>query len=281
MHGAYPGRGREAEVFCVHGAGGNVLFYRDLSEQLGNDFSFYGLQSRGLDGVSKPHSSIEDMAKTYMQGIRAVQAKGPYHLGGYCLGGIIAYEMARLFQAEGQDVALLALLDTYNFDQVEQVSTLRYLTERTSFHLGNLISIPSTQWGSYLRQKLDVAREGEFKLITKSLLKGESVEAESLQDRIHALNHEAAMRYRPRPYQGIVTNFKPKRNYSAFPDPDMGWKQLALRGVKNIELDLNPHAMLTEPFVKQLADSLSQELRVAAGRAGRAIQPGHNVRAAS
>ena len=173
-------------------------------------------------------------------------------------------------QGEGQDVALLALLDTYNFDQVEHVSTLRYPTERTSFHLGNLASVPSTQWRSYLRQKLEVAREGEFKLITKSLLKGERVEAESLQDRIHALNHEAALRYQPRPYQGVVTNFKPKRNYTAFPDPDMGWTQLALRGVKNIELDLNPHAMLTEPFVRQLADSLSRELTAVCDRVGSA-----------
>ena len=80
------------------------------------------------------------------------------------------------------------------------------------------------------------------------------VEEEALQDQIHELNFMAAMRYRPRPYPGVVTNFKPRRNYSAFPDPDMGWNGLALEGVKTIELDLFPHAMMTEPFLELLAD---------------------------
>ena len=252
--------GAKPKFFCVHGAGGNVLFYKDLSRRLGNDYPFFGLQARGLDGMAEPLSSIEEMANAYVEEIKTVQTSGPYYLGGYCLGGIIAYEIAQRLHEAGDDVALLALLDAYNFARMVPLSALGYLTQKAYFHLRNLLQSPSSQWTSYLRQKLQVARDGELDLLTRSLFNANRVEEGSLQDRIHRLNFHAAMRYEPRPYPGVVTNFKPKRNYSAFPDPDMGWSGLALDGVKNVQLDLNPHAMLTEPFIEELADDLSREL---------------------
>ena len=94
----------------------------------------------------------------------------------------------------------------------------------------------------------------------KTLLKRKSVGDRSPQSRVHRMNFEAAMRYHPKPYPGVVTNLKPRRNYSALPDPDMGWKGLALEGVANIDLDLNPHAMMSTPFIEQLADQLAHLL---------------------
>src|SRR6185369_10595944 len=98
--------------FCVHAVGGNVLEYYDLAKHLGTDQPFYGLQSRGLTGDS-PDSRIEDMAAHYLKELRKVQPAGPYFLGGRSLGGIIAYEMACRLRAHGDDVAMLALLDSY------------------------------------------------------------------------------------------------------------------------------------------------------------------------
>ena len=257
--------GAKPKFFYVHGAGGNVLFYRDLSARLGNDFPFYGLQARGLDGSSEPLASVEEMAQAYVEEIKVIQVSGPYCLGGYCLGGVIAYEMARLLNQRGDDVALLALLDTYNFARMQRISALSYVAQKTLFHLRNLAQSPWWEWRSYLGKKFQVAREGELKLITRSFFNDSSVEDGSLQDRVHRLNVKAAMRYQPRPFQGVVTNFRPRRHYSACPDPDMGWGGLALTGVRNIELDLNPHAMLVEPFLAQLAESLSHALSVAGG----------------
>lgn len=71
----------------MHGASGNVLFYRDLSERLGSDIPFYGLQSQGIDGNVPPLESVEEMARKYVQEIRGHQPEGPYQIGGYCLGG--------------------------------------------------------------------------------------------------------------------------------------------------------------------------------------------------
>ena len=166
--------GDKAKFFCVHGAGGNVLFYRGLSKRLGNDFPFYGLQARGLDGTSEPLPSIEDMAKAYVEEIRTVQASGPYCLGGYCLGGVVAYEMAQLLREEGDEVALLALLDTYNFARMEPCNTFSSLTQRAYFHLRNILQVPLGQWRSYFGHKLQIAREGELKLITNPIFKPSS-----------------------------------------------------------------------------------------------------------
>src|SRR6184192_2475708 len=105
--------GQRQPFFCVHAAGGNVLEYRDLARLLGPDQPFYGLQAKGLDGKSEPHTTIKEMASYYIREMREVQPEGPYMIGGRSSGGTIAFEMACQLDAQGQKVALLALLDTY------------------------------------------------------------------------------------------------------------------------------------------------------------------------
>jgi len=73
--------GSRPAFFCMHGAGGNVLNYRELSKHLGPDQPFYGLQCLGLDGSCAPLTRIEDMAVLYVNEIRRVQPHGPYFLG--------------------------------------------------------------------------------------------------------------------------------------------------------------------------------------------------------
>src|ERR1700731_2380338 len=78
--------GSRPPFFCIHGAGGNVLIYRELSQYLGSDQPFYGLQSQGLDGVSPLLTTIEEMSAQYVKEIQSIQPHGPYYLGGYCMG---------------------------------------------------------------------------------------------------------------------------------------------------------------------------------------------------
>ncbi|WP_293118322.1 non-ribosomal peptide synthetase [Moorena sp. SIO4G3] len=110
--------------FCVHPVGGNVLCYAQLARYLGDNQPFYGLQSPGLFGESEPLTGIEDMASCYIEALQTIQPVGPYYLGGWSLGGIIAWEMAQQLSAAGEDVALLALIDSYSpvaIDRPEQV----------------------------------------------------------------------------------------------------------------------------------------------------------------
>lgn len=104
--------GTHCPLFFAHPGGGSAFCYVTLARHLGQDQPFYGLQTPGLNDDKALYTDVQQLAAHYVQEIRLVQPEGPYHLGGWCVGGIIAYEMARQLQQAGQEVALLALLDS-------------------------------------------------------------------------------------------------------------------------------------------------------------------------
>ncbi len=100
-------------LFCFHASGGLSWNYQPLLRHLPANQPVYGVQARGLARTEALPGSVEEMAADYLEQIRAVQPTGPYHLLGWSLGGRIAQAMAALLEAEGEEVALLALLDAY------------------------------------------------------------------------------------------------------------------------------------------------------------------------
>ena len=103
--------GTEPPLFMVHPAAGVVFPYFELARRLGATQPFYGLQAHGLDGRTAPDHRVEDMAEHYLEGVRAVQASGPYRLAGFSFGAYVAYEMARRLDADGETVERLLLVD--------------------------------------------------------------------------------------------------------------------------------------------------------------------------
>jgi len=99
--------------FWIHGAPGDASWVLGLAEVIGGDAPVYGLEARGVNGKDEPHRSVETMARDYVAALRDVQPQGPYRLGGYSGGGVIAYEMARQLIAEGESIDKLVLLDGY------------------------------------------------------------------------------------------------------------------------------------------------------------------------
>ena len=255
----------KVRFFCVHGAGGNVLLYRNLARHFGNEFSFYGLQSQGLDGNDAPLTTVEEMAERYLGEIRKVQPQGPYLVGGYCLGGTIAYEIAQRLRRDGHEVPLLALIDTYNFVRMERPVPFRFLCQKVAFHWGNMRQLPLLDWPGYFFHKTSIARAGEFSSLWRTLrtsLKTRPAAARfpSLHESVHDVNERAAQSYEPKPYAGRVTVFKPKVNYDFYPDRQMGWGDLVTGHLEIVELPVNPHAMLAEPYVQSLADRLKEAM---------------------
>jgi thioesterase domain-containing protein len=104
--------GDRTPLFIVAGMFGNVLNLSHLAHLLGEERPFYALQARGLYGDLEPHETFEDMARDYIAEIRMVQPQGPYLLGGFSGGGIVAYEMARQLLEDGERVDNVILLDT-------------------------------------------------------------------------------------------------------------------------------------------------------------------------
>jgi thioesterase domain-containing protein len=258
-------KGDYKPLFLVHGAGGNVLLYQALAKRLAPRYPLYGLQSQGLDGESEPLKSIEEMAERYVREIRGVQPRGPYFLGGYCLGGTVAYEMAQQLHREGEEVALVAMLDTYNFSRALKSSFISFLLQKIRFHLGNFIQLRPSHMMSYLKEKIRVARDGELANLLTSRPGFDTEEAggratSGAELAVQTINDNAAEIYNPKPYPGKISLFKPRINYKFYPDPKMGWGDLALGGLDIVEFPFNPHAMLVEPYVEQLARALVERL---------------------
>lgn len=104
--------GGRTPLFVVAGMFGNVLNLSHLAHLLGEERPFYALQARGLYGDASPHESFEEAAADYIAEVRQVQSQGPYLLGGFSGGGLIAYEMARQLIEAGEQVQAVLMLDT-------------------------------------------------------------------------------------------------------------------------------------------------------------------------
>ncbi|MGW1678182.1 amino acid adenylation domain-containing protein [Saccharopolyspora sp. NPDC002376] len=114
--------GTRPPLFCVHPVGGLSWCYAGLPRHLPEDVPVYGLQSIGLTRTEELPSTFREMVDGYVGQVRSVQPAGPYHLLGWSLGGALAHAIAARLQADGQRVALLALLDARPVDpQVQRV----------------------------------------------------------------------------------------------------------------------------------------------------------------
>ncbi len=267
--------GSRIPFFCFHGAGGNVLSYRKLSQYLGVDQPFYGLQAQGLDGGARPLESIEEMAALYVKEIRKVQPRGPYLLGGYCMGGTIAYEVARQLQSSGEAVALLALCDTMNWHKVPLSvwSKSSYACQRFVFHAASFLDLDSPGKAKFFGEKVDVLRRRIpvwRGMLRASWLRGRRAEDgndSSVLARVWKTNDEAAWKYVPKPYAGKLVDIRPVKQYRVFRRPDLKWEKLALSGQTVEVLPVYPAGMLLEPFVKYLAAALRKHIDQAIGKA--------------
>ena len=253
--GVPKGRDR-VPFFCVHGAGGNVLNFRAISIGVDPAQPFYGLQASGVDGESAPHDSVEAMARAYLAEVRAFRAHGPYLLGGYSGGGLVAFEMARLLTIANEPVGLLALLDTYHPD-----TKLRRMTFATRIARLREEGI-SYVVGALRRRREDEKRASDRRAIEGHRARGEIIPFE-LRD-LHLVEHFRAIarRYRPRPWSGRATLFRTRSIKPIYedPGPTYGWDRCALGGVEIVEIPGDHRTMMHGTNARLLGRALDTAL---------------------
>jgi amino acid adenylation domain-containing protein len=254
--------GDRPPFFCVHAVGGSALSYALLAHQLGSDQPFYGLQAQGLDGGAPSADGIEEMASRYVEAIREVQSSGPYCLGGWSMGGLVAYEMARQLRARGEEIALLAMIDT-PIPAAEPESDLDRLA---GFALD--LGLPLERLG-ISREEL-AARDRE-QLLSDLLKWGRTsqVLAPDLEEphlrRLYAVyeaNLRAVALYQPRLYDGLIAFFKAAESSGTH----LGWERFAAGGVEVRDVPGGHYSLVREPEVRGLASKL--------GAALAAVRPG-------
>jgi thioesterase domain-containing protein/acyl carrier protein len=263
---------RRLPFFCVHPADGAVLSYADLAHQLGPDQPFYGLQAPGLDGEQEPYTQLEALATHYLQAIRSVQVEGPYLLGGWSMGGVVAFEMAQQLQRQGQPVALLALLDSwtpaalYNPDgpvgEDDAKLLANFLANLRGRFAKDLPALPTDleQLGpdEQLNYILEHAKLLEFLLPDVGLVQLYRL----LQ--VFKSNVRAMWRYTPQRYRGQITLFQATQQPDSANDgPAPGWFELSSQPLKIYPSPGDHYTMLTKPYVETLAEQLRTCLDIA------------------
>lgn len=103
--------GSTENLFLIHDGLGETLLYLNLARRLPGSLSVFGIEPRRLPGIPLAHASMEEMAACYAAQVQAIQPHGPYHLGGMCAGGVIAYAMAAHLQRLGEIVETVTILD--------------------------------------------------------------------------------------------------------------------------------------------------------------------------
>jgi amino acid adenylation domain-containing protein len=258
--------GSAPAFFCVHPAGGNVLCYQALAQHLGPDRPFYAFQARGFENGEEPFTSIESAASHYVEAMRAIQPEGPYLIGGWSIGGLIAFEMARLLQAQQQQVALLALFDSHlDREQSEEADDATLLIN-SALHMG--LRREDLQPLVESLRTLDKDTQLDYALdhLKRHNLLPPGSEASQIRAliRVFKANVQAARTYLPLASRGRITLFKARESLGqSNGNSAADWAPLALDGVEVREIPGDHFSMMREPHVKVLAKHLNEILQQA------------------
>ena len=256
--------GSNPPFFCAHANSGQVLFYRDLARHLGPEQPLYGLQSVGLDGRHEPLTRVEDMAAHYIEEMRKVQPHGPYLLGGFCMGAYIALEIAHQLQEQGQQVALVASINTDG-----AWKTVTSFREGIYYHLRNLSRLRWMRKLEYVAVRLRYRWSRVKSNITHAICGFHFALGRPLPPALRDLyilevNGRASKKYVGRVFQGQLTYFQATGNQSL--DPRLFWEDLATGGLEIHQIPGRYIDVMSEPNVGALAGKLQACINKAISR---------------
>lgn len=249
--------GSKPPFFCIHGLGGEVLCFRELALHLGSDQPFYGLQPQGLDGKHPFHTRVEDMATHYIQEIQTLQPNGPYFLGGYSFGGVVAFEMARQLQEQGEQIGILVMLDSCRPGYSWRASFFK----RVFLHLNNIVQQgPAYLWQrvvrwsywrkSHLQNTYDRYLEVALDIpVSDKHLKVIDANTQAVREYIFPVYPGRAILLRTEDQnrdEAIGTQY----------DPQFGWGEVVAGGLDIHYVPGSHLDLLNEPHVQELAEIL-------------------------
>lgn len=254
--------------FCVHPVGGQVVCYTELTRQLGPEQPFYGLQSPSVDEAVGTTITIEEMARLYCQEVLRVQSEGPYLLGGWSMGGWIAFEMARQLKLSGREVALLALFDTYPLGKVGvsvNGNQEHKLTVLASFALDLARSL-GKDWAGRAEEFLQLEPGQQWASLLEMLIQDGFLPQEGSETVLEGLlniftrNFTAKDKYSPSPQEQSTVLFQAGENHGAAGYVVEEWRALTGGSLDVHEIAGNHYTLLRTPHVSLVADVLKRRI---------------------
>lgn len=264
-------RGTKRPFFCIHPLAGVVFPYYELAFALGKEQPFYGLQSVGISKKEPPLSTIEEMAARYIKAIQVVQPEGPYALGGWSLGALIAFEMAQQLQQAGQSVGLLVSLDGPACSPSRMINTWETARFTLTTVIPNIWPYVFDFLNLQERQELE---NNERNKLGKSLTANRETEiAQAIAQKAERgsfrqaavrrllpvmwANTKAYVNYKPRVYPGemtLIRSRRPSRNVNRY--PTLGWQDIVQKEIDILDIPGHHLNILRQPQVETLAQTL-------------------------
>jgi thioesterase domain-containing protein/acyl carrier protein len=290
----------KASLFLVHDGDGETLLYRSLAYHLDPNLPVYGIQPYGCSKHPILHTRISDMVNYYIQQIRTVQPEGPYLLGGLCAGGSLAFEIARQLQKQGQQVAMVAIIDAADVEATHRVGLIASKRLNSfSQMLQQNQHLNSVQKGAYIlnqirrkatnlvayecQQRLTFVRDRSCMKLFRYCLDEQLPLPQFLQQiPVRTTYLFAEQEYLPEsPFEGEVVLFRATEKSNAFDgtgiddtpyveiysDPLLGWGKRVTRGVKAFDIPGGHSSMLQEPNVRVMAEIMQSYIDAASSNA--------------
>jgi thioesterase domain-containing protein len=264
--------GSRAPLICVHAMGGNVLNYLQLARGLGKDQPVWGLQARGLDGITRPLRTINEMASLYRDEIRRQFPQGPYFLCGGSMGGMIAFEVAQQLIADGAEVGLLGLFDTYGpnnrFFEIERGGSLQRIHYRWRDRWVRAMALDvrgqwNMVWSAFKRRLVRVNEAAETSWCR---LRGIALPHGLRYRELERANMRAFYRYEAKPYPALITLIRAEvQPYELNKSRDLGWNSVAQGGIEIVDIPGTHDTLIEQPM---LLTALRNLLAARAKKAG-------------
>jgi amino acid adenylation domain-containing protein len=262
-------KGSKMPIYIVHGAGLNVLLFNTLASHMDAEQPVYGLQAKGLNGIDEPLNRMEDIAAHYVSAIRAQNPDGPYALAGFSFGGIIAFEMARQFEALNLEVKMLAMFDTYAYRTpyydpwvVNKVKRGMYLARRLWY---------SATFQEGFGKTVENRAKAIKRMATRAIWKLQHGEEQKqvgffgYSNKIDEMNDVAQQHYKIEPYNIAIELFRAEIKSFYLDDFEyLGWKPYALKGVNIHRIPGEHNTIFKSPNDKEFARILQNCLDAAA-----------------
>jgi amino acid adenylation domain-containing protein len=226
--------GSQPPLFWMH-AGPR---YRALAARLGHDRPFLGVAMDAAEEAALPeHATLQEIAACVIRKIRAIRPHGPYHLGGLCVAGLLAYEAAAQLTAEGEEVGVVVMLDALNLREFMARPARRLLASRARFHWKKLT-------GGSLKDAWHYLTDRAVERVTTLRAGADALWSEKL--------HQAALRYQPHDYAGRILFLEPSERLDITGLAD-SWAGVAQPGREIQRLAGDHQGVLQEPMVEELA----------------------------
>src|SRR5690606_17497413 len=225
----------------------------------------YALQAKGLSGDVEPLNRVEDMAAHYISEILTIHPDGPYMLGGFSFGGIVAFEMAKQLKAQGKEVKIIALFDCYVYphyyysNSFVKKSIAKLYDIAQLFYMG--IDMFSSAKNFKRRKELIKLKIDGIELRFKQGKEQQFQEQFNRSPKIDEMLNEAFVNYTLIPQDIKVDLFRSSEEiYLAHDYNLLGWKKIALGGIRKHKMPGNHSELFISPAVEECSRILQNLL---------------------